>query len=215
MTNIPTVLPAIIALLISGIGAARAETIAFGNDAVGGLPANFETGLTGNGDEGRWEIVEDPSAEGGRALAQLSPDDTNNRYPLAIYTPVSAANVNVQARFKAISGEVDQAGGVVLRLADENNYYIARANALEGNVRFYRVEDGDRDQLESARVEVTLGEWHTLGLRGEGDRFTVTYDGDELFVVEDDTFSGPGKVGFWTKADSITHFDQLQIEVLE
>ena len=117
--------------------------------------------------------------------------------------------------FKAISGDVDQAGGIVVRLIDDNNYYIARANALEGNVRFLRVVDGDREQLESADVEVTAGEWHTLGLRAEGDQFAVSYDGAELLKAADATFPGPGKVGLWTKADSVTHFDQLDINVLK
>ena len=87
------------------------------------------------------------------------------------------ADVEVSTRFKPVSGKEDQAGGLVVRLQDAENYYVTRANALEDNVRFYRVVKGRRQQLASASVKVAPGEWHSLTLRAEGNRFTVSFDG--------------------------------------
>ena len=113
-----------------------------------------------------------------------------------------------------MAGNVDQAGGIAVRLADPDNYYVVRANALEDNVRFYRVVKGAREQLEGANVKVTPNEWHQLGLRAEGERFTITFDGKPLFTATDRTFAGAGKVALWTKADSVTRFDRIEIKTL-
>ena len=123
-------------------------------------------------------------------------------------------NLSVELRFKAVGGKIDQAGGIAVRLEDADNYYVARANALEDNVRFYRVVGGRREQLEGANLRVTANEWHTLGLRAEGERFTVSYDGKALFSVTDRTFTQAGGVALWTKADSVTRFDQVRITPL-
>src|SRR6476620_11757596 len=104
---------------------ADAQRITFAEAPIGGLPKDFVTALTGQGKPGKWEIVEDASAEGGRALAQLDPDPTDYRFPLAIYGPTFPSEIEVTTRFKAISGKEDQAGGVIVRLIDRNNYYLA------------------------------------------------------------------------------------------
>jgi len=145
----------------------------------------------------------------------LSADKTDYRFPLAIYMPTVPSDVEVTTRFKAISGRVDQAGGLVVRLVDRNNYYVARANSLENNVRFYRVVGGRRQQLASANSKVTSGEWHTLTLRAQGNRFSVSFDGKPLLTHADKTFVAPGKVALWTKADSVTRFDRLEIKPLQ
>jgi hypothetical protein len=196
---------------------AVAQTVTFAGEQAGSIPRDFETGVVGGGGPGRWEIVVDATAAGGRALAQVGTDRTDYRYLTASYGPVVAANVDVTTRFKAVAGHVDRAGGLVVRLVDANNYYVARANALEDNVRFYRVVQGRRQELASANVKVTAGEWHTLTLRAEGDRFTVLYDGKPMHTTRDTT-SQPrparGKVGVWTKADSVTYFDRIEIKTL-
>ena len=99
-------------------------------------------------------------------------------------------------------------------MQDADNYYVARANALEDNVRFYRVVAGRREQLGGANLKVTPNEWHTLGLRAEGERFTVSYDGKTLFSVTDRTFAEAGGVALWTKSDSVTRFDRMTITVV-
>jgi hypothetical protein len=191
-----------------------AQTITFGDAAAGKLPPDFEVGLTGGGPPPRWEVVADPTATGAKALAQLSTDQTDLRFPLAIQRSATLADVEASTRFKAIAGKIDQAGGVAIRLKDQNNYYVTRANALEDNVRFYRVVNGRRQQLASASVKVTAGEWHTLTLRAEGDRFTVSFDGKQLLDHRDTTFTAAGRIALWTKADSVTRFDSLLVKPL-
>ena len=159
-------------------------------------------------------MVADATAAGGRAIEQTSTDKTDYRFPLAIYKPIAAQNVDVVLRFKAISGRVDQAGGIAVRLATPDDYYVVRANALEDNVRFYRVVKGRREQLADANLKVSANEWHTLGLRADGDRFNVTFDGKQLFVTADRTFPEAGRIALWTKADSVTRFDQIRITTL-
>jgi hypothetical protein len=191
-----------------------ADVVAMAGE-VGRLPTDFQTGRTGKGAMGQWTLVADPTAEGGRALAQLSSDQTDYRFPLAIYQPVTAANVDVTVRFKAVAGQVDRAGGIAMRLVDADNYYVVRANALEDNVDFYRVVKGVRQQIRGIRAKVTSDEWHTLGIRAAGSQFSITFDGNPLFTADDSTFSRPGRIGLWTKADSITRFDKLTIQTLE
>jgi hypothetical protein len=181
---------------------------------VGAPPAEFTFARTGRGAQGEWTVTADPTAAAGRAIEQTSIDRTDYRFPLAVPDSLSAADVNVEIRFKAVAGRVDQAGGVAVRLQDADNYYVARANALEDNVRFYRVVAGKREQLGGASLKVTPGEWHTLGLRAEGERFTVSYDGKTLFSVTDGTFAEAGGLALWTKADSVTRFDRMTITVL-
>src|ERR1700675_2479140 len=193
----------------------RAETgavmIAIDRMTVGSSPDGFTFARTGQGGAAQWTVTADPTATSGRAIEQTSTDRTDYRFPLAIYDAVSATNLSVAVRFRAVAGKIDQAAGIALRLRDADNYYVARANALEDNVRFYRVVNGRREQLEGANLKVTANEWHTLGLRAEGERFTVSYDGKALFSVTDRTFTQAGGVALWTKADSVTRFDQVRI----
>ena len=102
-----------------------------------------------------------------------------------------------------------------MRLSTPDDYYVARANALEDNVRFYRVVKGKREQLASANAKVEPNQWHTLALTAEGDRFTVSFDGKALLSAQDGTFADSGKVALWTKADSVTYFDTISIMPLK
>jgi hypothetical protein len=129
---------------------------------------------------------------------------------VCVYERLPARDVAVSVRFKAVSGKVDQAGGVVVRYQDKDNYYIVRANALEDNVRLYKVEKGKRIQIADLDTKVAPGQWHTLSLAAQGNRLVATFDGQRL-EAEDATFSRPGLAGLWTKADSVTYFDELRI----
>jgi Beta xylosidase C-terminal Concanavalin A-like domain len=179
-------------------------------------PPGFTAGLTGEGKPVRWVVLEDPSAPAGpKVLAETSGDSTSDRFPLAVLEGFKAKDVEVSVRFKPVAGKVDQAAGLMVRLQDSNNYYIARANALENNVRLYRVVDGRRQQFAGVDVPVPSGRWQTLTLRVEGERFAVALDERELFQATDGTFSVAGRVGLWTKADSLTHFDDLLVRRTE
>jgi hypothetical protein len=198
----------------AGLAETGAIMIAIDKMTPGAEPADFEFARTGQGRPAQWAVRPDQSAAAGLAIEQTSTDTTDYRFPLAIYRPVSAGNVDVTVRFKAVAGKVDQAGGIAVRLSDPDNYYVVRANALEDNVRFYRMVRGRREQIEGANTRVTANEWHLLGLRAEGQRFTITFDGRQLFTATDRTIAGAGKIALWTKADSVTRFDAIEIRAL-
>ncbi len=181
---------------------------------IGAAPTEFDFARTGQGGPAQWAVVADTTAAGGRAIEQTSTDRTDYRFPLAIYKSLSARNVDVAVRFKPVAGTVDQAGGIAVRLVDPNNYYVVRANALEDNVRFYRVVNGRREQIEGANLKVARNAWHTLALKAEGERFTVMFNGKQLYTATDRTFAAAGKVALWTKADSVTRFDRIEINTL-
>jgi glycosyl hydrolase family 59 (putative galactocerebrosidase) len=178
-------------------------------------PPGFTFWRTGQGAAAEWRVVADPTATAQKAIAQTSTDRTDYRFPLAVYQPVSAKNVDVTVRFKPVAGKVDEAGGIAVRLTTSDDYYVVRANALEDNVNFYRVVKGRRSQIKGANTKVTGNQWHTLGLRADGNKFTISFDGKPLFTAEDKTFADAGKVALWTKADSVTHFDAISITPLD
>jgi hypothetical protein len=170
--------------------------------------ARFTPALTGGGPTPAWTLVDD---EGRKVLAQTSTDKTDYRFPLAIFEQSAPADLAVTVRFKAVAGDVDRAGGIAFRLRDANNYYVVRANALEDNVRLYRVVKGQRIQFAGANIKVPSGSWQELAVLARGDRFEVLFNGKSLYSATDKTFAGAGRVALWTKADSVTHFDNLTI----
>jgi hypothetical protein len=196
-------------------GGGPATHIDFEDAAVGQLPAGISTALTGSGGPVKWSVVEDATAPAGaRVLAQTSTDRMDNRFPLAIFEAPVVADAMVAVKFKAVAGEVDRAAGIALRLSDPANYYVVRANALEDNVRLYKVIAGQRLQFAGANTKVPSGAWHQLGLEARGNRFEVFFNGKSLFTATDATFPGAGRVALWTKADSVTYFDDLTIKPL-
>lgn len=192
----------------------------FDNDSTGQLPAKFHAALTGKGAAGVWEVKSDSNAPSQpNVLAQTSPDKTSYRFPLAIADEGSFRDLDLSVKFKPISGQVDQAAGLVWRLKDANNYYIVRANALENNVVLYKVENGKRTDLPlkgegrtyGKKTSVPSGQWSELHVVASGNLFEVFINGQKLYEVDDNTFTGAGKVGLWTKADSVTYFDDLRV----
>jgi hypothetical protein len=133
-------------------------------------------------------------------------------YPVCIKDDTSLKDGIVEVKFKPISGKEDQAGGLIWRARDANNYYIARANALEDNVTIYHTVNGRRSEKKRTNMKVATGEWHTLRVDFQGNHFTVEFDGKKAIDWTDDTFKEAGKVGVWTKADSVTLFDDFTYE---
>jgi len=197
-----------------GFSQSAATMIAIAKMDLGKPPAGFKFARTGQGGASQWTVVDDPSSSTGRVIEQSSTDRTDYRFPLAILDPLVAKNVEVSLSFKPVAGRVDQAGGIAVRVADADNYYVVRANALEDNVRFYRVVNGRREQLDGVNTKVAGNQWHTLGLKAQGDKFTIEFDSKTLFTTTDKTFAREGRVALWTKADSVTRFDQIAIDVL-
>jgi hypothetical protein len=137
-------------------------------------------------------------------------DKTDYRFPLLISDEGSFKDLELSVKFKAVAGEVDRAAGLVFRLKDANNYYIVRANALEDNYRLYHVINGSRRQFAGANFKVTSGEWHELKVECAGNKIICYYDTVKKIEAKDDTFKEAGKIGLWTKADSVTYFDDLK-----
>ena len=210
----------LIVTLLLMVVSARAQTINFDQDKVGETPKGFTTALTGRGKPGVWAVMKDGTAPSkGNILAQTDADKTGYRFPVCVYDGLTAKDVDVSVKLKAISGKDDQGGGIVWRYRDKDNYYIVRANALEDNVVLYKVENGKREDLPlksegktyGKKVKVPSGQWNTLRVTAQGNLFTVYFNGAKLYEVEDRTFTEAGKVGLWTKADSVIYFDDLQI----
>lgn len=188
--------------------------IDFENATVGALPPGVTTGLTGAGGPVAWSVLDDPTAPAGpKVLAQTSSDKTDYRFPLAIFDQPRAADTDVTVRFKPVAGEVDRAAGIAVRLSDANNYYVVRANALEDNVRLYKVVKGQRMQFAGANTKVPSGTWQELRLAASGPRFEVFLNGKSLYSATDATFTAAGRVALWTKSDSVTYFDDLVVKL--
>jgi len=187
-----------------------AKTWNFDKDPADTPPAGWSFGRTGKGAQGKWVIkIEKDAPSGPHVLAQTDTDDTDYRFPVAVANEPSLKDLRLSVKCKPVSGNVDQACGIVFRYRDENNYYITRANALENNVRLYYVKNGSRKQFASWSGKVTSGLWHDFRVEAQGDHFQVFWDGKKVMDAKDGTFTEPGKVGLWTKADSVTYFDDL------
>ena len=215
--------PGLGSALLLGVVAAtvEAEVVTFDDQPPGGPPRAMSCATTGKGRPGVWTIVRDATAPTPpNVLAQTDEDSTGYRFPVCVLDAVVMDDVDLSVRFKPVKGATDQAGGLVWRYRDKDNYYLLRANALENNLVLYKVEEGRRTDLKpkgagtfayGKKAKVPSGVWGTLRVTAKGALFEAYLDGEKLFEVEDWTFSGPGKVGVWTKADSVTYFDDLRI----
>lgn len=200
--------------------AAGAQHVTFDDQQPGSPPKGMTCALTGQGRPGTWVVQEDGTAPTGRlVLAQTDTDATSYRFPHCVVDGLSVQDVTLAVKFKPISGRKDQAAGLVWRYRDADNYYIVRANALEGNVVLYKLENGKRTDLPlkgagrtyGKKAAVPSGAWSELKVVVAGNLFETYLNGNKLYEVEDATFPGAGRVGVWTKADSVTHFDDLTV----
>lgn len=187
----------------------------FDKDTAGKAPQGFSSALTGQGTIGEWTVMKEATAPSQpNVLAQTSQDKTDYRFALAIAEETNYKDLALSVKFKAISGKVDQGAGLIFRLRDKDNYYTVRANALENNFRLYHVVKGRRVQFAGANFKVTSQEWHEIKVEARGDEFKCYYDKQLKFSAKDGTFKDAGKVGLWTKADSVIYFDDLTAKEL-
>src|SRR5499427_10534055 len=182
-----------------------AQTVNFDDLKTGAPPPGWTATQTGSG-KANWAVVADDSAPSKPNVLKQSGEAT---YPVCIKDDTSLTDGFVEVKFKPLSGKEDQAGGVIWRCKDKDNYYIARANALEDNVTIYHTVKGKRSEKKRINIKVASGQWHTLRVDFRDSYFVVTFDGKRAFVWKDDTFKDAGKVGLWTKADSVTLFDDF------
>ena len=184
----------------------------FESDAVGSPPAGFEFGRTGRGAEGKWVVRVEKGGTTNHVLVQESADPTDYRFPLAVVREGSYRDVTLSVKAKPISGRVDQGFGMVWRYRDPGNYYVTRCNADEDNCTIYHTVAGRRRPFQNKPIKVAKNTWHTLKLEAVGDHFVVWFDGTKVLDAKDQTFKEAGKVGLWTKADSVIEFDDFTIE---
>ena len=189
-----------------------ARTLTFDSDAVGSPPSGFEFARTGQGPEGKWVVRADTDKPSNHVLVQESADSTDDRFPLAVVTKSSFQDGTLSVRAKPISGEVDQGFGLVWRYKDANNYYVTRCNADEDNCTIYHTVAGRRRAFQNKAVKVAKVTWHTLKLEAAGHHFVVWFDGAKVLDATDDAFQNAGRVGLWTKADSVIQFDDFTVE---
>lgn len=191
--------------------AQQPKTFNFDLDAVGKTPAGFISYASGGGPVGKWVVTEMSDAPSGKhVVVQTDADSTDTRFPVLVSDTGEYPDLDVSMKAKAISGKVDQGMGLVFRFRDPKSYYIVRANALEGNFRLYRMVNGKRLQFADANVKVAANQWHTIRVVAKGDHITCWFDGKQLIDAHDKTYT-TGKIGLWTKADSVIAFDDLTV----
>jgi hypothetical protein len=189
------------------------HAISFDSTRIGATPEGWTATLTGSGNP-KWTIENDETAPSKSKVLKQSGRAT---YPLLLKNDTNVKDGFVEVGFKAVAGSQDRAGGIVWRTRDANNYYVVRANALEDNFVLYKTVNGVRSALDivgrkggyGVSVPVPANTWHSLRIDFKASRFKASFNGKELFEVEDATFTDAGMVGLWTKADSVTLFDQL------
>src|SRR5438309_10440428 len=190
-----------------------ADTVTFDNFKTGAPPPGWTATQTGSG-SAKWSVEKEGSAPSKPNVLKQSGQAT---FPVCFKNDTNLKDGFVEVKFKPVAGKEDQAGGVIWRVQDSNNYYIARANALEGNVVLSKTVSGKRSSLDivgrnggyGVKEPVASGQWHTLRVEFAGNHFKLSFDGKHLFDVEDTTFTEAGKLGVWTKADSVTLFDNF------
>ena len=192
---------------------AGGDTWSFEKDEVDQEPAGWEFTTTLKTPAAKWRVQKDGD---NRVLAQLDRNATDGRFAMAVVKDSSYKNLRLSVRGKPVSGDVDQAVGLVWRYRDADNYYLARANALERNVRLYRVVNGNRIKFAGKEdVELKTNEWITLKIEHQGTAIRVALNDKELFESQDKILTEAGKVGVWIKADSVSYFDDVTAEELK
>src|SRR2546425_7278273 len=188
------------------VAAAPTETVNFDKAEAGKPPSGWTATQTGTG-QAKWAVVQDDTAPSKPNVLKQSGQAT---YPVCLKADTSLKDGFVEVKFKAISGREDQAGGLVWRARDANNYYVARANALGNNVTIYHTINGRRTEKKRARMTVASNQWHTLRVDFQANHFGVSFNGQKALEWDDETFKDAGNVGVWTKADSVTEFDDFR-----
>ena len=200
-----------LSIALTAAAFAQPKVFNFDADAPGKVPAGFTSYATGGGPAGKWVVTEMNDAPSGKyVVVQTDADKTGTRFPVLIADSGEYSDLDVSMKAKSISGKVDQGMGLVFRFRDPKSYYIVRANALEDNFRLYRMVNGKRLQFAGANVKVPANQWHTIRVVAKGDHITCWFDGKQLIDARDKTYT-TGKIGLWTKADSVIAFDDLTV----
>jgi len=187
-------------------------------------PAGFRSTLSGEGKPGDWKIITDEmpqalppvfakiaSVNRRPVLAQLARDKTDEHSPLLIYDGEEFRDFKVSTRFKLVDGEVEQMAGIAFRIQDEKNYYYVRASGLGNSFYFFKIVNGLRSQPIGPKIEISRGVWHELAVECKGSEIHASLDGNEVLPTLGDKSFSSGKIGFWTKSDSVSYFADMRI----
>lgn len=189
----------------------RTIQLALADTPPGAAPDGCRPALTGDGGPSIWRVLSEPRG----AISETSREAIDGRYALCIVDSVQAQDVELSVDFTPREGKMVQGAGLIARVKSPQDYYVLRANALEGNVRLYQVTRGVRWLFASADASVPTGQRQRLGLTVKGDVLTATLDGRILFEAHDATIGGSGAIGLWTKSDSLIEFSNLSVKVLD
>jgi hypothetical protein len=187
-------------------------------------PAGFRSTVAGHGKPGEWKVIlvdvppvlapltPNATVSSKRAvLAQLAEDPTDEHFPLLIFEPETFADFTLTTRFKTVGGKKEQMAGIAFRIQNETNYYVVRASSLGNTFRFYKVVNGQRGNLIGPETPIPSGVWHEMRVECKANQIRCSLDGQDLIPPLTDNSFGSGKIGFWTKSDSVTYFSETKI----
>jgi hypothetical protein len=216
------ILPAVLAAFAFSTSAAELS-FDFAQMTVGQSPTGFVSTVTAEGKPGDWKIIEDevpsafaplspnaPKTNKRRVLAQVSQDQTDEHFPLLIFGGETFGDFSLTTKFKCVSGEKEQMAGIAFRIQDEKNYYVVRASALGNSFRFYKFVNGMRSAPIGPEVKVTPNTWHEMTISCKGSEIRCSLNGQEIPMMTDHSFAA-GKIGFWTKSDSVSYFTDAKM----
>ncbi|MCL5097226.1 MAG: DUF1080 domain-containing protein [Candidatus Omnitrophica bacterium] len=188
-------------------------------------PPGFRSTVSGSGKPGDWQIIQDevaplmapitskaPSVAKRAVLAQLARDPTDEHFPMLIFEGEEFGDFVLTTRFKTVAGEREQMAGIAFRIQDENNYYVVRASSLGGTFRFYKVVNGVRGEFVGTNMVIATNVWHDLTVECKGNRLRFQLDGKQPIPDATDYSFTSGKIGFWTKSDSVSYFVDTRIQ---
>jgi hypothetical protein len=214
---------ALLPVLALPLGAAE-RTFDFSQVKEGETPPGFRSTVTGVGKPGKWEVVQDevapllepltpnaPVVAKRAVLGQFSQDPADEHFPLLIYQDETYDDFKLTTRFKTVKGVKEQMAGIAFRIQNETNYYVVRASSLGNTFRFYKIVNGDRGMLIGPEVKIPSGTWHELSVECKGNQINCWLDGKDLIPTLTDNSFARGKIGFWTKSDSVSYFSDTKI----
>lgn len=210
--------------LIPAIVVGAEKTFDFAALKDGQLPPGWRAVVTGGGGAARWATVSDdvpsaieqfsplaPVVTVRPVVAQLSTDRMDERFPVLIYDEEEFGDFKLATKFKTVAGETEQMAGIAFRIVDERNYHVVRASSKGSNLLFYSFIDGQRTPPVGVKVDVPTNVWHTLEIEAKATRFVFRLNGRDIMPPLDNPNFRRGKIGYWTKSDSVSYFVDTRI----
>ncbi len=218
-----TILSVFIAITALSLSAAELS-FDFSKTALNETPSNFLSAITGEGKPGDWKILEidtpsefaplstnAPSVSKRRVLAQLSEDKTDEHFPLLIYNDETFRDFSFTTRFQCVRGEKEQMAGIAFRIQDEKNYYVVRASSLGNSFRFFEIKNGQRTAVFGKDIPIPRGVWHEMKVECKGTEIFCFLNGQQVIPTINSSTFPAGKIGFWTKSDSVSYFVDARV----